>query len=254
MHPMNRRNLLTGLATVPALTSTVLTSDLPTICGMDDETREKLKDWPNLGRYAADNEALLASGQPTDIVFMGDSITEGWPDKRPAFFHQGRVCRGIGGQTTPQMVLRMMADVVALKPKLVHIMAGTNDIAGNTGPMSAEQTIDNIHSMVVLAKSNDVGVLLSSIPPAASFPWRSGLNTVQAIGQLNNMLFRLAKLLNVHFVDYTAALSDNAGGMKNGFAYDGVHPDIKGYQAMEEVLEPIISAVGPRKHSVNLPR
>ena len=105
---------------------------------------------------------------------LGDSITEGWGHKRPAFFKPGRVNRGIGGQTTAQMVLRMLQDVVQLKPRFVHIMAGTNDIAGNTGPMTVAQSIDNFRAMTMLAHANGIEVLLASVPPAASFPWRPG--------------------------------------------------------------------------------
>ena len=152
------------------------------------DDRQMREDWPWLGRYAAENAALRASGARTGIVFMGDSITEGWRDKRPGFFVNGRVCRGIGGQTTPQMVLRMMADVVALKPRAVHIMAGTNDIAGNTGPMTPAQSQDNLAAMAMLAKAHGIRVLIASIPPADGFPWRPGLATVEPIRALGKKL------------------------------------------------------------------
>ena len=132
-----------------------------------------------VGYYAEDNAKLLASKAPVDIVFMGDSITEGWMDKRPGFFTRGRIDRGIGGQTTPQMVLRMMSDVVALKPRAVHIMAGTNDIAGNTGPMTAEMTQNNFRAMSDIARRNGIKVMLASVPPAAGFPWAPAIETRQ---------------------------------------------------------------------------
>ncbi|KQM38897.1 GDSL-type esterase/lipase family protein [Sphingomonas sp. Leaf10] len=204
--------------------------------------RQLATDWPWLGRYAADNAALAASGTPTDIVFMGDSITEGWVGKRPDYFRAGRVGRGISGQTTPQMVLRMMADVIALRPKFVHIMAGTNDIAGNTGPMTPQQTHDNLAMMVMLARQAKIGVLLASVPPADGFPWRPGLATVAPIHALNAWAKAHAAQTGATFVDYTPALATPGGAMKPGFADDGVHPTAAGYAAMEAVLTPILRA------------
>ena len=234
MSTINRRHMIAAIAAGP-LVATVAPAQ-----AADDATA---KDWPNLARYAADNAARIATRQRSDIVFMGDSITQGWPDKRPAFFTSGRVCRGISGQTTPQMLLRMMADVVALTPKAVHIMAGTNDIAGNTGPMTPAQTIANIEAMIVIAKAYGIKVFLGSIPPAANFPWRPGLETAQAIISLNSQLRRLAAKQKASFVDYTPALATPAGAMKSGFARDGVHPVVAGYAAMENVLAPRLSAL-----------
>jgi lysophospholipase L1-like esterase len=235
----DRRHFL-GLAAGAAL--------LPaTACAQEEsyETkrqRQLATDWPWLGRYAADNAALAASGKPTDIVFMGDSITEGWVGKRPEFFHAGRVGRGISGQTTPQMVLRMMADVIAHRPKFVHIMAGTNDIAGNTGPMTPQQTHDNLAMMAMLAQAAKIGVLLASVPPADGFPWRPGLATVAPIRALNAWIKTYAAKTGATFVDYTPALATPGGAMKPGFADDGVHPTAAGYAAMEAVLTPILRA------------
>ena len=202
------------------------------------------EDWPGLGRYAADNEQLLASGARTNIVFMGDSITEGWRDKRPGFFRAGRVGRGIGGETTPQMVLRMMADVIHLKPRFVHIMAGTNDIAGNTGKITLAQTFDNFRMMTTLAKANRIRVLLASVPPADHFPWRPGLETVAPIRAINAWLSNYADDAGAIYVDYTSVLGDAAGAMKPGMAYDGVHPTEAGYDAMASVIEPILAGYG----------
>ncbi|PCG10731.1 GDSL family lipase [Sphingomonas ginsenosidimutans] len=211
----------------------------------DDAADARLKtDWPWLGRYAEDNRRLIASGARTGIVFMGDSITQGWIDKRPGFFTAGRVDRGIGGQTTPQMLCRMMADVVALKPKVLHLMAGTNDIAGNTGPMTIAQTQDNLLAMAQLARANHICVLLASVPPAANFPWRPGLETVAPIRAINNWLARTAPALGATFVDYTPVLATPEGGMKPGLAYDGVHPTAAGYDAMAGVLEPVLKRLG----------
>lgn len=237
---LKRRHLLAGLMTAPLCATSLSAQDPPKACLLDEETNARLNDWANLGKYAAENEKIILFEKPVDIVFMGDSITQGWPDKRPGFFSERRVCRGIGGQTSGQMVLRMMADVVALKPQIVHIMAGTNDIAGNTGPMTPQQTVDNVDMMAVIARAHGIDVLIGSIPPAANFPWRPGLETVQSIASLNRALAALARARDVTFVDYTDILSDSSGGMKAGFAYDGVHPDSAGYSAMESLLEPVI--------------
>lgn len=233
-----RRGVLSGLAVAPLLSQRLSAAE--PACLRDPDAERAAADWPNLSRYAADNRALVASGTRVDAVFMGDSITQGWPDKRPEFFLSGRICRGIGGQTTPQMVLRMMADVIALKPRCVHIMGGTNDIAGNTGPITPGQTIDNFAAMILLAKAHRIHVLVGSIPPAAKFPWRPGLETARTIAELNAALRDLAMRLKVRFVDYTPALADSSGGMKPGLAYDGVHPDVAGYRAMEQVLAPFL--------------
>lgn len=239
--PIVRRIFLTGALALPfAAHGASQTRE-----SWEEKHQRQLKeDWPWLGRYAADNAALLASGAKTDIVFMGDSITEGWKSKRPAFFRPGRVCRGISGQTTPQMVLRMIADVVALNPRLVHIMAGTNDVAGNTGPMTTRQSLDNLRMMTEIAGANGIHVLLASVPPAKGFPWRPGLETVAPIRELNAGIRAYAKRAGVTFVDYTPALGDADGAMKPGLASDGVHPTEAGYDVMAGVIEPILRRRG----------
>lgn len=240
---INRRTLIAGSAGIGLVPFAALAQTAPR-----EETWEErwkrglLEDFAGLRRYADENKALKASGRKVDIVFMGDSITEGWKAKRPGFFTPGRVCRGIGGQTTPQMVLRMMADVVAHNPRFVHIMAATNDIAGNTGPMTIAQTQDNIRVMVTIAKAHGIRVLLASVPPADKFPWRPGLNTVPPIREINGWARGYAKEAGLTYVDYTPVLADPAGAMKPGMAYDGVHPDVQGYAAMESVLTPLLKA------------
>jgi lysophospholipase L1-like esterase len=198
------------------------------------------RDFGMTGYYAEENAKLLASREPVDIVFMGDSITEGWFDKRPAFFARGRIDRGIGGQTTSQMVLRMFGDVVALKPKAVHIMAGTNDIAGNTGPMTAEMTENNFRAMSDIARGHGIKVLLAPVPPAAAFPWRPEVQTRPRIAELNRWLERFARQTGAAWVDYRRVLDDGTGAMKPGLAVDGVHPTDAGYDAMATVIEPIL--------------
>jgi lysophospholipase L1-like esterase len=201
------------------------------------------RDFGMVGYYAEDNAKLLASGVPVDVVFMGDSITEGWMDKRPGFFTRGRVDRGIGGQTTPQMVLRMMSDVVALKPRAVHLMAGTNDIAGNTGPMTPEMTQNNFRAMSDIARRNGIKVILASMPPAAGFPWAPKIGTRRPIAEMNRWLKSYAAQTGATWVDYHSVLDDGTGAMKPGLAVDGVHPTEAGYDAMATVIEPVLARV-----------
>jgi lysophospholipase L1-like esterase len=208
----------------------------------DKHQRQLKEDWPWLDRYAEENRALRASGAKTNIVFMGDSITEGWRGKRPAFFKAGRIGRGISGQTTPQMVLRMMADVVALKPRYVHIMAATNDVAGNTGKITLAQTCDNFRMMTQIAQANHIQVLLASVPPADHFPWRQGLETVKPIRAINAWLKDYARSAGATWIDYWPVLADANAAMKPGLASDGVHPTEQGYALMETVIEPFLRA------------
>ena len=201
------------------------------------------RDFGMVGYYADDNAKLLASKEPVDIVFIGDSITEGWMDKRPSFFTRGRINRGIGGQTTPQMVLRMISDVVALRPRAVHIMGGTNDIAGNTGPVTAAMSENNCRAMTDIAQRHRIQVLIASVPPAAKYPWAPAIDTRGAIAELNRRLKRLAHETGAVWIDYHPVLDDGTGGMKPGLAADGVHPTEAGYDAMATVINPILAKV-----------
>ena len=200
-------------------------------------------DWGQLGKYRDEDSRLIASGQRPDIVLLGDSITEGWVSKRPGVFTAQRVGRGISGQTTPQMLVRFRQDVIALHPKYVQIMAGTNDIAGNTGPMTPEMTEANIQSMAELAQANGIKVILASIPPSAGFPWRPGLEVTDKITALNEWMKAYAAAHGAIYADYWSALQDGKGGMKPGLAYDGVHPTEQGYDAMLPVLEDALKRV-----------
>ena len=201
------------------------------------------RDFAMVGYYADDNAALVASKAPVDVVFMGDSITEGWLDKRPDFFSRGRIDRGISGQTTSQMVLRMMSDVVALRPRAVHIMGGTNDIAGNTGPMTAQMSEDNVRAMADIAGRQGIKVLIASVPPAGKFPWAPAVETRNSIAELNGRLKRLARQSGATWVDYHPALDDGTGAMKPGLATDGVHPTEAGYDAMATIVDPVLRRV-----------
>jgi lysophospholipase L1-like esterase len=236
---LTRRAVLVGAAAVPLLAAAPAREET----WEERWQRELREDFAMLGRYRADNARLIAERRPVEIVFMGDSITEGWKDKRPSFFVPGRIDRGIGGQTTSQMVLRIIADVVDLKPRAVHIMAGTNDIAGNTGPMTQQMTRDNLRAMTAIARQHGIKVLLASIPPAASFPWRPGLETVTPIRQLNAWIRDFALRHDAVWIDYHQVLATAEGAMRPGLAYDGVHPSEAGYDAMAGLLEPVLARV-----------
>jgi len=200
----------------------------------DDGARAHL-DWAYLAKYRDQNQ-----DKRPDVVFMGDSITEVWISKRPAFFSDKLLDRGISGQTTQQMLVRFGQDVVALHPKVVQIMGGTNDIAGNTGPMTPDMTKDAIMGMVAIARANHIKVLLASIPPADHFDWRPGLEVTDKIIALNDWIKSYAASEGLTYVDYWSAMQNGKGGMKDGYAMDGVHPTETGYDVMQTVVEPIL--------------
>jgi acyl-CoA thioesterase I len=198
-----------------------------------------LNDWANLARYRDQNAQLapLAPGEAR-VVFYGDSITDGWGRVQGTFFPgKPYVNRGISGQTTPQMLVRFRQDVVALKPKVVVILAGTNDIAGNTGPSTPEMIQDNFKSMVDIAKANDIRVVLASILPASDYPWKPGLNPGPKIVALNTWLKQYAASRDLVYLDYYSAVVDGKLGMKPELASDGVHPTRAGYDIMTPLAE-----------------
>lgn len=205
-----------------------------------EEVRRQL-DWPDLCRYADANAAVTAAGAAIDGVFLGDSITELWSESTARVFGDHWLNRGIAGQTSPQILLRFAADGAALRPRFVHLMAGTNDIAGNTGPTSAQRYQDNIKAMVAIAKRQGIAVLLASIPPAASMPWRPTPGTPARIEALNRWLKALALSEGLLYVDYHAVLAAPDGAFRADFSNDGVHPNNRGYARMKSVLE---SALG----------
>jgi hypothetical protein len=194
-------------------------------------------DWPNLGRYQGDNAKIIASGMRPDLVFMGDSITETWRVADPGFFRPGRVCRGIAGQTSPQMLVRFWPDVIALRPRAVHILGGTNDIAGNTGPSTPHRFQCNLRAMAELALGHGVRVLLGALPPAGAFPWAGGEDPRPWIAELNGELRTLAAERGLTFVDYHRPLAVGTGAMRAEFTNDGVHPNRRGFEVMRQTLE-----------------
>jgi lysophospholipase L1-like esterase len=208
------------------------------------------QDWANLSRYAAENKSL-GTPQPGEkrIIFMGNSITEGWLKLDPDFF-KGRpfICRGISGQTTPQMLVRFRQDVIELKPYVVIILAGTNDIAGNTGPTTLETIMGNIASMAELAKANEIVVVLSSVLPAFDYPWRPGLHPAEKIFELNSMIKHYAEVNKMIYLDYYSAMADDRKGLKSNLGGDGVHPNLAGYKTMEPIAEiAIVEALKKKK-------
>lgn len=191
------------------------------------------------GRFAQEN-ALLGPPGPDEmrVVFLGDSITEGWSDASPDFFaDRGYVERGISGQTTPQMLTRFRADVVNLEPKAVVILAGTNDIAGNSGPATNQMIEDNLASMAEIAAANDIRVILASILPAYDYPWNPGLQPAGRIAAINAWLRNYAEDNDHIYLDYYSALVDDRGGMQERYTTDGVHVTAEGYAVMEELAE-----------------
>jgi len=202
-------------------------------------------DHGQLCRYAAQNAALKT---PVRVVFMGDSITDNWIGADAALFTNGLVDRGISGQTTPQMLIRFRNDVILLHPKAVHIMAGTNDIAGNTGAATMATVEGNIASMAELAHAHGIKVILASVPPAAAFPWSPAKRPVPQIAELNSWLRGYAKAHGHSYVDYHAALTTAEGGMKPGLSSDGVHPTPAGYAIMKPLaLAAIVKTLGSGK-------
>ena len=201
----------------------------------------KLADWPQLGRYRDENAALAipATGEQR-VVFYGDSITDAWghrPTTWPFFPGKPYLDRGISGQTTPQMVVRFHQDVVDLHPRVVVILAGINDVAGNTGPMTPEMTEDNFRAMAEMARSNGIKLVITSILPAGDFPWRRGLDPAPKVRVLNQWLQDYCKSEGIVYVDYYSPLADEKGAMKAGFSLDGVHPNAAGYAIMAPLAE-----------------
>ncbi|UWX59013.1 SGNH/GDSL hydrolase family protein [Chryseobacterium oranimense] len=206
-------------------------------------------DFANLARYKDDNTTILNSKKKVDVVFMGNSITEGWVKSHPEFFSENNYTgRGISGQTTSQMLLRFQNDVVALKPRLVVINAGTNDIAENTGIYNPDFTFNNIKAMADIAKSNGIKVIIASVLPAAAFPWRKEIiDAPQKVDALNSKLKQYAQSNKLIFVDYNTAMRDAKGGMREGLAKDGIHPTPAGYAIMEPLIKNAINKAAGKK-------
>jgi lysophospholipase L1-like esterase len=199
-----------------------------------------LKDWAHLKKYEKENKQLKKINEPHRVVFMGNSITEGWSNFDKDFFiNNPFVNRGISGQTTPQMLVRFRPDVVNLNPKAVVILAGINDIAGNTGPILLENTAENIISMAEIAKANNIKVYICSTLPAIDFLWSPGLEPAPKVIRLNSILKDYCTKNNITYVDYYSSMVDDEGGLKvpeYTAANDLVHPNLAGYKVMEKII------------------
>ncbi len=217
-----------------------------------DRAETRLKDWPALARYREDNARVApATKQEPRVVFMGDSITDSWDDPAYGGFFPGKpyVNRGISGQTTPQMLLRFRPDVIALKPKVVVILAGTNDIAGNTGPTTLEAIQDNLSSMAELATAHGIRVVFASVLPVSDYESRDGKQIVQTgrrppekILALNKWMKNYATAHGHGYLDYFSAMVDDKGFLKDALSDDGLHPNAQGYVVMAPLAETAIAA------------
>lgn len=213
------------------------------------EQERLLNDWPNLSRYQEANAAL---GDPAPgeqrVVFIGNSITDGWAQYFDEQFPgKPYVGRGIGGQTTPQMLVRFRQDVIDLQPAVVVILAGTNDIAGNTGPSNPKMIQDNLASMAELARANGIEVVLSSILPASDYPWRPGLEPGPKIVAINEWMKEYAEENDMVYLDYHSAMADEKLGLPPELARDGVHPTEEGYRIMARLAEQAIQEALSRR-------
>ena len=205
----------------------------------------RLRDWANLGRYRDANRGVTRA----DAVFMGDSITDFWQQPRFGGFFPGKnyVDRGISAQTTPQMLIRFRPDVIALKPRVVVILAGTNDVAGNTGPMSNEEIQNNLASMAELAKVNDIRVVLSSITPVSAYhaapntPPQTTRRPVERIKAINDWMKSYAAANKHVYLDYYSAMIDGSGMLKTELSDDDLHPNAAGYKVMAPLAESAIA-------------
>jgi lysophospholipase L1-like esterase len=200
------------------------------------------QDWANLKKYQPENQTLSVPAKNENrVVFMGNSITQQWKEKDSLFFSTNPyICRGISGQTTPQMLIRFRQDVIALQPKVVVILAGTNDIAGNTGPSTLEMIMDNLSSMAEIATANGIQVVLCSVLPAYDYPWRKGMEPNIKIPKLNAMIKAYCQKKRFIYLDYFSKMADEKNAMIAEYTTDGVHCTLKGYEVMESLINPAI--------------
>ena len=243
---------------VLAQTATQSAPDCAEVKAQAARLETRLKDWPQLARYhEADTKVTSPAKDEKRVVFMGDSITDGWDNEGNGGFFPGKpyVNRGISGQTTPQMLIRFRPDVIALKPKVVVILAGTNDIAGNTGPVTLEAIEDNLTSMAELARANGIRVVFSSLLPVSDYEknkeGKQIIRTVQRppeqIKALNEWMKRYAAANKMTYLDYYSAMIDDKGFLKDELSNDGLHPNVKGYEVMSPLAEKAIAEALKKK-------
>jgi|TARA_B110000914_G_C15504094_1_gene467382 lysophospholipase L1-like esterase len=203
------------------------------------ETESENQDWPNLNRYKKENYDLnLDLNEGNRVIFMGDSITEGWSALYPDFFKKRNyVNRGISGQTTPQMLIRFRSDVVDLLPKTVVILAGTNDIAENTGPSNVKMITDNIFSMAELGNAHSIKIVLCSVLPVFKYSWKNIIDPPSYIYEVNSMIEEYCLKNNYKYLDYYSSMVDGRKGLMESLTEDGVHPNEKGYEVMSQLFQ-----------------
>ena len=203
-------------------------------------------DWAQLAFYKDENKKLSTIEEKNKrVVFVGDSITEGWSNLFPTFFSDSRfINRGISGQTTPQMLVRFRPDAIDLKPYLIIILAGTNDIAGNTGPSTEKMITDNIFSMAELAIGKGIKVALSSILPVYEYSWNTSvIKPYETIDLINAKIKFYAEENGLDYVNYFKSMVDERRGLKDTLTSDGVHPNQDGYRVMSEVVTKSINKI-----------
>ena len=209
----------------------------------DAASKDQNLDWANLSYYWEKNEQLAKTSIAEDLtIFMGDSITEEWGREYSDFFQSpSHINRGIGGQTTPQMLIRFKQDVVLLNPKTVVLLAGTNDIAGNTGPSSADMICNNIFSMADIAHENGIRIIICSILPVFEYPWAEHIKNVpDTIEEINNKLKSFTKKNGMVYLDYYSQMVDSNRGLMGKYTTDGVHLNLKGYKVMSRVVKEVL--------------
>jgi lysophospholipase L1-like esterase len=220
----------------------------------------RLRDWPAIARYREANSKVTAPAKnEARVVFMGDSITDSWDDPKYGGFFPGKpyLDRGISGQTTPQMLIRFRPDVIALQPKVVVILAGTNDLAGNTGPMTLQAIEDNLASMAELARAHGIRVVLASVLPISDYEkdrtgqpiTRSKQRPPDQIRALNEWMKNYANTNQMIYLDYFAAMADEPGFLREELSEDGLHPNQKGYDIMSPLAEKAIAAALKQKQA-----
>lgn len=226
---------------MPFINSAVLRPKKDPLEGIDITETLMYLDWAKMDYFDTLNQEVVLGNNSERVVFMGNSITQGWKHYMPEMFdNQTYINRGIGGQTTPQMLLRFRQDVIAHKPEIVVILAGTNDIAGNTPLKDLETVAGYIFSMAELAHANGIKVIVSSVIPAADYPWRSGKNPDVEIPKLNQMIKDYCMENNFKYLDYFSSMTDGKNGLIESYGYDGVHPNKKGYEIMTVMVEEAI--------------
>ncbi len=243
---MNAKSILGGLLAASAVYAQAPTPAPDPAIKLQkdlDQARLTLRDWPNMARYEKENASVPppADGE-NRVVFMGDSITDGWNKKEGRFFPgKPYYDRGISGQTTPQMLIRFRPDVIALKPRVVVILAGTNDLAGNTGPITVQATEDNLQSMAELAKANGIQVVLSSVMPVCDYirP-QTARRPPEKIIEINRWMKAYAEKNGFVFLDYYSAMLDEKDMLKQELTGDGLHPNDAGYAVMAPLAQKAI--------------